>query len=43
MWSPWPNMAATFGSHCEWELDGEPMSGEVQEVFWGDCIGRMLR
>jgi len=43
MWSPWPNMAATFGQHCEWELDGEPMSGEVQEVFWGDCIGRMLR
>lgn len=42
MWSPWPNMAATFGQHCEWLLDGQPMSGEVQEVFWGDCISKML-
>ena len=42
MWSPWPNMAAYFGQLCRWHLDGEPMMGEAQEVFWADCLKKML-
>jgi hypothetical protein len=42
MWSPWPNMAATFGQHVVWSLDGHRMTGETQEVFWADCIKKML-
>jgi hypothetical protein len=42
MWSPWPNMAATFGQHVVWSLDDIRMTGETQEVFWGDCIKKML-
>jgi hypothetical protein len=41
-WSPWPNMAAYFGQLTRWELDGEVMYGEAQEIFWSDSIKRML-
>lgn len=42
-WSPWPNMAAFFGQLVKWNLNGEEMHGEAQEVFWADCMKKMSR
>jgi hypothetical protein len=42
-WSPWPNMAAFFGQLVKWNLNGEEMYGEAQEVFWSDCMKKMSR
>lgn len=43
LWSPWPTMAAHFGNHVRWVLDGHTvLRGEVQECFWAESIRQML-
>jgi len=42
-WSPWPLMAAHFGNHVRWVLDGKTeLRGEAQECFWTESIRQMI-
>ena len=47
LWSPWPNMALTYGCHFRWDLelpDGTlaELRGEAQEIYWHDSVRQLL-